>query len=160
MERNSHYFANDPSRGLYILLFLSFLIFSSIFILFRKFQISNYKINSNSKETFVLINNWFMIFYLISVLLGTVYPIFTAVLTNHKVSVGPPFYNTVIIPLVVLFLIFMSIGPNIKWIKDNNTNLNLLLKILFASILINYLIVFFLKATAYCRILLSSHQSF
>ncbi len=141
-----HTFANDPSRGLYILLFLSFLIFSSIFILFRKFQISNYKINSNSKETFVLINNWFMIFYLISVLLGTVYPIFTEVLTNHKVSVGPPFYNTVIIPLVVLFLIFMSIGPNIKWIKDNNTNLNLLLKILFASILINYLIVFFFKS--------------
>ena len=141
-----HTFANDPSRGLYILVFLSFLIFSSIFILFRKFQISNYKINSNSKETFVLVNNWFMVFYLISVLIGTVYPIFTEVLTNHKVSVGPPFYNTVIIPLVVLFLIFMSIGPNIKWIKDNNINLNLLLKILFSSILINYLIIYFFKS--------------
>ncbi len=141
-----HTFANDPSRGLYILLFLSFLIFFSIFILFRKFQISNYKINSNSKETFVLVNNWFMIFYLISVLIGTVYPIFTEVLTNHKVSVGPPFYNTVIIPLVVLFLVFMSIGPNIRWIKDNNINLNLLLKILFASILINYLITYFFKS--------------
>ena len=141
-----HTFANDPSRGLYILLFLSFLIFSSIFILFRKFKISNYKINSNSKETFVLVNNWFMVFYLISVLIGTVYPIFTEVLTNHKVSVGPPFYNTVIIPLVVLFLIFMSIGPNIKWIKDNNINLNLLLRILFASILINYLIIYFFKS--------------
>ena len=141
-----HTFANDPSRGLYILLFLSFLIFSSIFILFRKFQVSNYKINSNSKETFVLINNWFMIFYLISVLIGTVYPIFTEVLTNHKVSVGPPFYNTVIIPLVVLFLIFMSIGPNIRWINNNNINLNLLLKIFFASILINYLIIYFFKS--------------
>ncbi|MDC3127089.1 heme lyase CcmF/NrfE family subunit [Candidatus Pelagibacter bacterium] len=141
-----HTFANDPSRGLYILVFLSFLIFSSIFILFRKFQISNYKINSKSKETFVLVNNWFMVFYLISVLIGTVYPIFTEVLTNHKVSVGPPFYNTVIIPLVVLFLIFMSMGPNIKWIKDNNINLNLLLRILFASILINYLIIYFFKS--------------
>ena len=141
-----HTFANDPSRGLYILLFLSFLIFSSIFILFKKFQINNYKINSNSRETFVLVNNWFMVFYLISVLIGTVYPIFTEVLTNHKVSVGPPFYNTVIIPLVVLFLIFMSMGPNIKWIKDNNINLNLLLRILFASILINYLIIYFFKS--------------
>ena len=141
-----HTFANDPSRGLYILLFLSFLIFSSIFILFRKFQTNNYKINSNSKETFVLINNWFMVFYLITVLLGTVYPIFTEVLTNHKVSVGPPFYNTIIIPLVVLFLIFMSIGPNIRWIKDNNKNFNLLFKILFASILINFSIVYFLNS--------------
>ncbi len=141
-----HTFANDPSRGLYILLFLSFLIFSSIFILFKKFQINNYKINSNSKETFVLVNNWFMIFYLITVLLGTVYPIFTEVLTNHKVSVGPPFYNTVIIPLVVLFLVFMSIGPNVKWIKDNYNSLNLLFKILLASILINFLIVHFFNS--------------
>ena len=106
--------------------------------MFKKFQTNNYKLNSNSKETFVLINNWFMIFYLITVLLGTVYPIFTEVLTNNKVSVGPPFYNIIIIPLVVLFLIFMSIGPNTKWIKDNNKNLNLLLKILIAAILINF----------------------
>ena len=50
-----------------------------------------------------------MIFYLITVLLGTVYPIFTEVLTNQKVSVGPPFYNTVIIPIVVLFLILCQL---------------------------------------------------
>ncbi len=141
-----HTFANDPSRGLYILLFLSFLIFSSIFILFKKFQTNNYKINSNSKETFVLINNWFMIFYLITVLLGTIYPIFTEVLTNKKVSVGPPFYNTVIIPLVVLFLFLMSIGPNVKWIRDNFKNLNLLLKILAASFIINFLIIYFFES--------------
>ena len=141
-----HTFANDPSRGLYILLFLSFLIFSSIFILFKKFQTNNYKLNSNSKETFVLINNWFMVFYLITVLLGTVYPIFTEVLTNNKVSVGPPFYNIIIIPLVVLFLIFMSIGPNTKWIKDNNRNFNLLFKILIAALLINFSIVYFFNS--------------
>ncbi len=141
-----HTFANDPSRGLYILLFLCFLIFTSIFILFKKFQTNNYKINSNSKETFVLINNWFMIFYLVTVLLGTIYPIFTEVLTSQKISVGPPFYNTVIIPLVVLFLIFMSIGPNVKWIRDNFKNLNLLLKILAASLIINFLIIYFFKS--------------
>ena len=113
-----HSFASDPARGVYILLFLSSLIFVSVFILFKKFKLSNYYINSNSKETFILVNNWFMIFYLITVLLGTVYPIFTEVLTNQKVSVGPPFYNTVIIPIVVLFLIFMSIGPQADWIRS------------------------------------------
>ena len=56
-----------------------------------------------------LISNWFMIFYLITVLIGTVYPFFTEVLTDHKVSIGPPFYNTVIIPIVVLFLFFIHI---------------------------------------------------
>ncbi len=141
-----HTFASDPSRGIYILFFLSFLILSSVFILFKKFQTGNYKINTNSKETYILVNNWFMIFYLITVLLGTIYPIFTEVLTNHKVSVGPPFYNTVIIPIVVLFLIFMSLGPRTKWIKDRFQDFFLLIKLLTGSILVNFFIVIFFKS--------------
>ena len=140
-----HTFANDPSRGIYILIFLSTMIFFSIFIFFKKFKTSNYSLNANSKETFILINNWFMIFYLITVLLGTVYPIFTEVLTDHKVSVGPPFYNTVIIPIVILFLFFMSVGPQLRWIKNNHVNLNLLIKILIGSILINFTIIYLFK---------------
>ena len=53
-----------------------------------------------------------MIFYLFTVLLGTIYPIFTEALLANKISVGPPFYNSVIIPIVVLFLIIMAIGLN------------------------------------------------
>ncbi len=140
-----HTFASDPSRGVYILTFLSLLIFFSILILFKKFRSGNYKINSNSKETYILVNNWFMIFYLITVLLGTVYPIFTEVLTNKKVSIGPPFYNAVIIPIVVLFLIFMSLGPNTQWIKDRFHQINLLIKLFIGSILINFFILFFFK---------------
>ena len=137
-----HTFANDPSRGLYILIFLSLMIFASVLLFFSKFKNKSYNLNSNSKETFILINNWFMIFYLITVLLGTVYPIFTEVLTDHKVSVGPPFYNAVIIPIVVIFLFFMSVGPRIKWIKNKFYNLNLLFKILIASIFINFCIIY------------------
>ena len=141
-----HTFANDPSRGLYILVFLSFMIFISVLLFFNKYKDSSYNLNANSKETFILVNNWFMIFYLITVLLGTVYPIFTEVLTNNKVSVGPPFYNTVIIPIVVLFLFFMAIGPQTKWIKNRFQNLKLILKILVASILINCSIIYFFKS--------------
>ncbi len=140
-----HTFANDPSRGLYILIFLSLMIFASVLLFFNKFKNSSYNLNSNSKETFILINNWFMIFYLITVLLGTIYPIFTEVLTDHKVSVGPPFYNTVIIPIVVLFLFFMSVGPRTQWIKNKFYNLSLLFKILIASILINFSIIYLFK---------------
>ena len=100
-----HTFANDPARGLYILIFLSLLIIASIYFLFIKYKPSNDQINSNSKETFILINNWFMMFYLITVLLGTLYPIFTDALSDNKISVGPPFYNSVIIPIVVVFLL-------------------------------------------------------
>ena len=138
-----HTFASDPSRGVYILLFLTLLIFISVLILFKKFKPINYKLNPYSKDVFILINNWFMIFYLITVLLGTIYPIFTEVLTNHKVSVGPPFYNSVIIPIVIIFLFLMAIGPKVKWIKDRLVNYSQLIQILVLAILINFFIVFF-----------------
>ncbi len=109
-----HTFANDPTRGIYILVFLSLMILASVYILFSKYKPASIEINSNSKETFVLVNNWFMMFYLITVLLGTLYPIFTDAISNNKISVGPPFYNSVIIPVVVIFLFFMAIGPNVK----------------------------------------------
>ncbi|MDC1158421.1 heme lyase CcmF/NrfE family subunit [Pelagibacteraceae bacterium] len=141
-----HTFASDPTRGIYILLFLTLMIFSSIFLLFKKYKKENYDLNPNSKETFILINNWFMMFYLITVLLGTIYPIFTDVLTGNKISIGPPFYNIVIIPVVVIFLLIMAIGPRVKWIKEKFDNLKNYLFILLASILINFLIIFLFKS--------------
>jgi cytochrome c-type biogenesis protein CcmF len=141
-----HTFASDPTRGIYILLFLTLMIFSSIFLLFKKYKKKNYDLNPNSKETFILINNWFMMFYLITVLLGTIYPIFTDVLTANKISVGPPFYNMVIIPIVVIFLLIMAIGPKVKWIKEKFENLKSYLFILSGSVLINLLIIFLFKS--------------
>jgi cytochrome c-type biogenesis protein CcmF len=122
------------------------MIFSSIFLLFKKYKKENYDLNPNSKETFILVNNWFMMFYLITVLLGTIYPIFTDVLTGNKISIGPPFYNVVIIPVVVIFLLIMAIGPKVKWIKEKFNNLKNYLLILLGSILINFLIIFLFKS--------------
>ncbi len=141
-----HTFANDPSRGIYILIFLSLMIFASIYFLFSKYKPTTNLIHSNSKETFVLINNWFMMFYLITVLLGTLYPIFTDAISSNKISVGPPFYNSVIIPVVIAFLFFMAIGPQAKWIRNKFTNLKSILLILSGSILINFAIVYFFKS--------------
>ncbi len=141
-----HTFANDPSRGIYILIFLSLMIFASIYFLFSKYRPTNDYINSNSKETFVLINNWFMMFYLITVLLGTLYPIFTDAISNNKISVGPPFYNSVIIPVVIAFLFFMAIGPQAKWIRNKFSNLKSILLILSGAIFINFAIVYFFKS--------------
>ena len=141
-----HTFANDPSRGIYILIFLSLMIFSSIYFLFNKYKPSDNNINSNSKETFVLINNWFMMFYLVTVLLGTLYPIFTDALANSKISVGPPFYNSVIIPIVIIFLFFMAIGPQAKWIRNKFNNLKKLVIIICAASAINLAIIYFFKS--------------
>ena len=141
-----HTFANDPSRGIYILSFLSLMIFASVYILFTKYKPTNDQINSNSKETFILINNWFMMFYLITVLLGTLYPIFTDAISNNKISVGPPFYNSVIIPVVIIFLFFMAIGPKVRWIKNEFFNFKDLLKIIVGAIAVNFIITYFFKS--------------
>ena len=122
------------------------MIFTSVYLLFVKFKPINDQIYPNSKETFILINNWFMIFYLITVLLGTLYPIFTDAISNSKISVGPPFYNSVIIPIVIVFLIFMAIGPKAKWIKNKFSNLKNLLLIFCGAIAINFFIIYFFKS--------------
>ncbi len=141
-----HTFASDPTRGIYILIFLSLMIFGSIFLLFQKYKKENYELNRNSKETFILVNNWFMMFYLITVLLGTIYPIFTDALTDNKISVGPPFYNTIIFPVVVVFLLFMALGPKAKWIKNKFENIRIYFLILTSAIGLNLAIIFFFKS--------------
>ncbi len=141
-----HTFANDPTRGIYILIFLSIMILTSVYFLFTKYKPERNNISANSKETFVLINNWFMMFYLLTVLIGTLYPIFTDALLRSKISVGPPFYNSVIIPVVVAFLVFMAVGPQAKWIKNKFTNLKQLLLILICATLINFSIFYLFKS--------------
>ena len=141
-----HTFANDPTRGIYILIFLSMMIASSVYFLFTRYRSEVNHIFANSKETFVLINNWFMMFYLLTVLLGTLYPIFTDALFESKISVGPPFYNSVIIPVVVIFLLFMAIGPQTKWIKNKFTNFKQLLVIFAGAIVINFAIYHLFKS--------------
>ena len=117
-----HTFANDPERGLFILIFLFSLIFLSLFIFFF-FHKSNKDTPTSffwlSKETSIIINNWFMMYFLSVVLIGTVYPIFLDVLSSQKISVGPPFYHKLIIPFLIPFLLMMAIGPKLKWIKSN-----------------------------------------
>ncbi len=141
-----HTFANDPSRGIFILSFLFLLVSISviIFFLFHKENQNDYKkIYFLSKEVSILVNNWFLMYFLSVILIGTVYPIFLEVLTDHKISVGPPFYNKLIIPFLVFFLVFMSIGPNLKWIKETNIKNKVQLFIFFLISLFLSLFLFY-----------------
>jgi len=139
-----HTFANDPDRGLFILIFLFCLIFLALFIFFFFHKVQVKDLNNFhwlSKETSILINNWFMMYFLTVVLIGTIYPIFLEVISSEKISVGPPFYNKLIIPFLIPFLLAMAIGPKLKWIKSDLQNkLNLIL-FLVVSILLSAFIV-------------------
>ena len=114
-----HTFANDPSRGIFILIFLFIIIFLSviIFFLFQIEESTSRKTFFLSKETSLIINNWFMMYFLSVVLIGTTYPIFLEVLTSDKVSIGPPFYNKLLIPFLIPFFLVMAFGPKLQWIK-------------------------------------------
>ena len=139
-----HTFANDPERGLFILIFLFSLIFLSLFIFFFFHKTSKNNLISFfwlSKETAIIINNWFMMYFLSVVLIGTIYPIFLDVLSSQKISVGPPFYHKLIIPFLIPFLLIMAIGPKLKWIKSNLKDRNYLISLLIVSILLSILIV-------------------
>ena len=139
-----HTFANDPERGLFILIFLFSLIFISLFIFFFFHKSNKNNLNNFfwlSKETSIIINNWFMMYFLSVVLIGTVYPIFLDVLSSQKISVGPPFYHKLIIPFLVPFLLMMAIGPKLKWIKSELKDKTYLIFFLIISIIISVLIV-------------------
>ena len=138
-----HTFANDPERGLFILIFLFSLIFLSLFIFFyfHKNENKNFKFFLLSKETSILVNNWFMMYFLSVILVGTIYPIFLEVISSEKISVGPPFYTKLIVPFLIPFLFAMAIGPKLKWIKSEVQNKINLIIFLVISFLISFLIL-------------------
>ena len=139
-----HTFASDPTRGIFILIFLFVLIVLSLGIFFIFHKEDNKSVNNFfwlSRESSILINNWFMIYFLSVVLIGTVYPIFLDVISSEKISIGPPFYHKLIAPFLILFLLFMSLGPRLKWIKSKIENKNSLITTFIISVVLTFLIV-------------------
>ena len=154
-----HTFANDPERGIFVLIFLTVLIFISLIIYFKYNKIEKFtKSFLLSKESAIVINNWFMMYFLAVVLIGTIYPIFLEAITTEKISVGPPYFNQLMIPFLIPFLLIMALGPKLDWIKSKKFQVKFTKIILFIiSILISYLIVRnFNTQVLYSTLLISS----
>ena len=154
-----HTFANDPERGIFVLIFLTVLILISLIIYFKYNNID--KLNKSyflSKESAIVINNWFMMYFLAVVLIGTIYPIFLEAITSEKISVGPPYFNQLMIPFLIPFLFVMALGPKLDWIKNKKFEAKLSKLFLFIiSILISYIVVKkFNTQVLYSTILVSS----
>jgi cytochrome c-type biogenesis protein CcmF len=115
-----HAFAVDPLRGLYILVFLSLVIGGSLVLfLFRGQAVSSNKAPGVvSRDTALLLNNVFLVVMMLTVLMGTVYPLFIDGLGLGKLSVGAPYFNAVFVPLMVPLLILMGLGIHLKWQQD------------------------------------------
>jgi cytochrome c-type biogenesis protein CcmF len=114
-----HAFATDPKRGIFILAFLAFVIGGSLFLYaWRAKHVGlGGKFDLVSRESFLLTNNVLLIVAAGSVLLGTLYPLIIDALGMGKLSVGPPYFNTVFVPLMAPALFLMGIGPIARWKK-------------------------------------------
>ncbi len=116
-----HAFASDPERGVFILLFLMAVVGSSLTLYaLRANQIrSSVRFDLLSRETGLLLNNVFLVVAAASILLGTLYPLAVDALNLGKISVGPPYFNSVFIPLTAPLAVLIGIGALSRWKRDS-----------------------------------------
>ena len=117
-----HSFANDPERGLYLLAFIGLLVMVSLLLFSFRFNLllSNKKIVSLSKESFISLNNIFFGTLIFSTMLGVLYPLIYEFIYNQKISVGAPFYNAIFVPITLIACIFLYFSIDSKWQQSLN----------------------------------------
>lgn len=112
-----HAFASDPRRGVFILAFLAVVIGGSLLLFaWRAPKVGlGERFEMVSRETMLLVNNVLFLCAAACVLLGTLYPLILDALGLDKISVGPPYFDTVFVPLMAPALFLMGIGPIARW---------------------------------------------
>lgn len=120
-----HAFATDPARGVFILGFLIVVIGGSLLLYaWRASAVkSSVHFTKYSRETGLLVNNVLLVVLAASILLGTLYPILADALGWGKVSVGPPYFNSIFIPLAIPLAWAVSVGPFLRWRNDTKQRL-------------------------------------
>jgi cytochrome c-type biogenesis protein CcmF len=112
-----HAFAQDPSRGMFILAFLLFVTGGGLALYaWRAPQLQGGGLfQPVSREGALILNNLLLCTLAVTVLLGTLYPLFLDLLTGNKVSVGPPFFNATFVPLCAPLFAALCVGPFLGW---------------------------------------------
>ena len=129
-----HAFASDPSRGLFILVFLGVCVGGSLALYAWRGPGLRTKggFDTLSRETFLLANNLLLLVAAALILIGTLYPLFLDALNMGKISVGPPYFNVVFLIPTIPLLFLMAVGMHTVWKKSNLADIKRPLAILFA----------------------------
>jgi len=140
-----HAFAVDPERGLVLLAILLLVIGASLFLYALRAPImkgtASYTVTS--REVFLLINNIILVVATAGILLGTLYPLIHEAINGeaNMVSVGPPYFNTIFLPLMALLALFLTVGSISRWKKTSTTFLKeQLMKVAIASVALGILL--------------------
>ena len=112
-----HSFTSDASRGLFILLifFVTTGFGFLVFLIKSPSKKNNLHLLLINKTSALIINNILMMIAVLTILLGTIYPIIIEVLTNTRISVGGPYFNSTVLPILLPGFLLMSIAPALSW---------------------------------------------
>ena len=149
-----HSFAADPTRGLVILVILGIIVGGGLLMFalrgWRLTVESQYQLIS--RESFLVINNAIILIATLVVLLGTLYPIIADAFSLGQVSVGPPYFNALFVPLTWLLLIAMGMGSNIRWKQDKRPLLGVGMVIAVSSLVLAAIITYFVHPSSMLNI--------
>ncbi len=132
-----HAFASDPSRGFFILGILGIAIGGSLLLYALRAPLmkSDSSFELVSREMFLLANNVILVVAAASVFLGTLFPMVYQAITDDLISIGPPYFNAIFVPLMMLLVVFLGIGPISRWKRTSTAFLVAQLsRVLIASI--------------------------
>ena len=113
-----HAFAVDPARGMFILMFLVVVVGGSLALYGVRASAvaAGVRYGPFSREAFLLLNNLLFVVALFVVLLGTLYPLaYEALSGGGKISIGPPWFNTFFVPLMLVVALALGVGPFLSW---------------------------------------------
>ncbi|MFP8965907.1 heme lyase CcmF/NrfE family subunit [Pokkaliibacter sp. CJK22405] len=112
-----HAFASDPTRGSFILMMLAVVVGGSLLLFgWRGGQLrSHVRFTLLSRESFLLVNNIILLAAMTVVLLGTLYPLVVDSLNLGKLSVGPPYFNALFVPMMVILAVVLGAGALLRW---------------------------------------------
>ncbi|MSR11363.1 MAG: heme lyase CcmF/NrfE family subunit [Gammaproteobacteria bacterium] len=116
-----HAFASDPGRGVFILAILGIAVGGSLllFALRAPLMKSEFGFEPLSREIFLLANNVLLVVAAASVFLGTLFPMVYQALTDNLISIGPPYFNAIFVPLMGILVVLLGIGPITRWKKTS-----------------------------------------
>ena len=152
-----HAFAADPARGMFVLGILTAVIGASLLV----FALRASHLNSESRyawlsrESFLLVNNLLLITATTVVLLGTLFPLVADALKLGKISVGPPYFNALFVPVTLVLLAFLGLGSLVNWKRHQAKEFLPLWKVLLASIALGVIFPLAYFGTAPIRVALS-----
>lgn len=121
-----HAFATDPERGVFILAILTLSVGGALLLFALRAPLlrGRFGFGILSREMLLLVNNLILVVSAASVFLGTLFPMVYQALTDDLISIGPPYFNAIFVPLMALLALVLGVGPISRWKKTSGRYLS------------------------------------